>query len=329
MVSGLKIGDRVTASARKALGDEHAKRRFPATWEAQVLAGIVTNKVRRSVVVRWDGIGTTTQTSTRLLKKETTVPTAEDPEDDVTEAPEATPTVSRRRRRRAPRAAARRANLVIATAPAAERQDSDDDDDDFAPIPENHGGAFDSDEEADAEDNDSPDPLCPHGLQWTVKPHGVLVDVNDRATAGSRIVWQDTLGNDRSPIQYYMHCYPHEHLPDTLEATNESLEEADLKPTNSQEYFVYLGLLYAMSFYPKFSAEELFSPTADVRRAKFIMIPVLSKYMTHRRFKEIRKHLTFSHMLTAREMTDCVFWQVECCVCFVLLSVCLLKISIQ
>ena len=46
MVSGLKVGDRVTVSARKALGDEHVKRRFPTTWEAKVLDGIVTNACR-------------------------------------------------------------------------------------------------------------------------------------------------------------------------------------------------------------------------------------------------------------------------------------------
>ena len=78
-----------------------------------------------------------------------------------------------------------------------------------------------------------------------------------------------------------------------------------------QEYFVYLGLLKAMSFYPKFSQEELFSAASDVRRAKFIIIPILSNYMTHKRFKAIRKRLTFSRMLTAREMADCVFWKVS------------------
>ena len=44
MVSGLKVGDRVTGIARKVLGNERAKRRFPTTWEAKVLLGIITNE---------------------------------------------------------------------------------------------------------------------------------------------------------------------------------------------------------------------------------------------------------------------------------------------
>ena len=137
--------------------------------------------------------------------------------------------------------------------------------------------------------------------------------MDDRATTGSRIVWQDNLGNNRSPTAYYMHCYPNEHLTETIECTNENLEETGFPPMTRQEYFVYLGLLKAMSFYPKFSQDDLFSASAAVRRAKFIILPILSNYMVHRRFKAIRKHLTFSRMLTAREMADCVFWNVSVC----------------
>ena len=73
MVSGpLKVGESVTASAKKVLGDKDAKQKFPDTWQTAVLTGNVvlrpSNK-GRSVQVQWDQVSTPQYVATRLLER--------------------------------------------------------------------------------------------------------------------------------------------------------------------------------------------------------------------------------------------------------------------
>ena len=79
---------------------------------------------------------------------------------------------------------------------------------------------------------------------------------------GPRMIWNDGLDNEREPIHYYHHMYPTLHLDETIEATSNNLEDAGHPPMTQQEWFVLLGIFKAMSFYPKFRATDMFSPTS-------------------------------------------------------------------
>ena len=70
MVSGLKIGDRVQASAKKVLGAAEAKKKYGNAWENTIFTGTVTSStVGRSVLVRFDGDSTSKKISTRKLSR--------------------------------------------------------------------------------------------------------------------------------------------------------------------------------------------------------------------------------------------------------------------
>ena len=71
MVRGLKQGDRVQAAAKKVLGNDQAKRRFPDDWETKILQGKVVARAKRgrSVSVQWSCISKPQNVSTRMLQK--------------------------------------------------------------------------------------------------------------------------------------------------------------------------------------------------------------------------------------------------------------------
>ena len=98
----------------------------------------------------------------------------------------------------------------------------------------------------------------------------------------------------------------------TLTATNLNLVSAGVREMSEQEYFVYVGIMFALSFYPKIPTHDLFSSTSTLRRSDFLVLPDLSVYMAYSRFKDITTHLTF---ITVEEHQiagdNDVFWKVQ------------------
>lgn len=256
MVAGLKTGSRVQARATKVLGQNAAKISFPTTFESQILHGVVVRKgAGRKMVVKWDGIGETTTVASRMLDNEV----------EVTSAVASGNT---------PVADSSTASAAVTTTATTEHVEGSDEEQPVNP-------AFDEDE-AEAANNPGEDLLTPHNCRWEKAPDGITVDIADRATMGPRIKWRDGLDNDRSPLQYFLHFYPSGHLGagGTISVTNSKLHSNGLDEITRQEYFVYVGIMFTLSFYPKFSTRDLFSPSAPCRRSSFLSVPNLSQYMT-------------------------------------------------
>ena len=298
MVKGLKVNDRVRAKAIDAVGANTAASMFPETWKTLFLFGTIVKRNRgRSVSVRWDRCSTTNNVSTRLLQREepadTAIPVGATTADATTTAtvPAATP-----------------ANVSTS--------DSDSDSEDMVIEDFLFAGAETVSEEegdGDEENDEELDRLLkPHGLVWEKSAAGVTVDEPDVARRiNCRLVWHDGLDNARQPIHFFCHLYPISHIKEMFAATNPSLEALGFPPISVQEYLQFVGLMFAMSFYPKFSMRDLFSPTSEMRRSNFLTFCNLSIYMTYRRALLIMKHLTFATTKTAAEMVAKSFWKVE------------------
>ena len=172
--------------------------------------------------------------------------------------------------------------------------------------------AYDSDEVKEAATDPGADLLNPHGLQWVVAEGGVRVEEPDVPKYDAKLMWHDGLGhNQRSPFYYFYHLYPREHLKATLAALNWNMEHLAgvHRKVTEQEWFVFIGLLFLISFYPKFDMNDLFSPSANVRSTPLLPIPDLSKYMAFNRFKSIIKHMAHVEC-NVRPANSGAFWKV-------------------
>ena len=296
MVAGLKQGDRVKAIAIKVLGAKKAENLFPATFKTQILHGVVLRKgTGRQMVVTWDDIDTTHSVSSRLLDNEivASATSASETATSTTVAPPAASTA----------AASETEEIAAAT-----EEMEDEDDHSLIEQP-----AFDAKEAEAAAVEPGDNLLRPHNCLWHKAPGGITVDMSDRCQLAPRIKWKDGLGNDRSPMQYFMHFHP-DHLgaAGTLHATNQNLEDNNLRPMTRQEFYVYVGITFVLAFYPKFSTTALFSQTASVRRSRFILLPDVSQYMSFARFKALTRYMAFispaQHDITGN---DDAFWQVQ------------------
>ena len=271
MVKGLKEGERVEGFAKKVLGEVNAKRRFPDDWQTKVLQGVVIARCTRgrSVSVQWSCITTPLRVSSRILERQdantntNAALAAAAAEAATNDANNGT-----RRRRGRPR---RTEPVPVVVAGIT--------DDEMEEIPECDGidsgdEVVDDEEEECEEDDDANIPA--HGTVWH-RVTEVSVDKEDRAKMGCRLIWRDGLANDRSPLQYFLHLYPHTHLIETIRATNNNFEEAGInRKLTRQEYFVFVGLLFACSLYPKFSVADMFSKSSGLRRSRFLLIPDFS-----------------------------------------------------
>ena len=303
MVTGLKAGNRVQAQAVKVLGKAKAKLYFPDNWQTAIMHGLVQKKGRgRSVIVLWDNIDETCNTATRLLQRDEPAPTDASASSSHTAIAEG-----------AASAAAMASTTTIVHEDASVSTDVIEDGDFGAEDPPINP-AFDE-AEAAAALNPGDELLRPHNCAWKVV-ESVTVDVDDRAKMSAHIRWGDRLDNDRDPLTYFLHFYPSTHLGagGTIEATNAILDVVGGKHLTVQEYFLLLGLMLLMSFYPKFSVNELFSKSAPARSTGCISIPLLSMYMSLRRFKVLTGNLTF--ISRARAMIQYgddlpAFWQVQ------------------
>ena len=308
MAKGLKEGERVKGEAKRVLGEAKAKRRFPDDWENKILKGVVVSRCAsgRSVTVQWSTMATPLRVSTRMLERQetnaaaatTSAAAASTNEADTASAP----TVTGRRRGRP------RRTEPVPVIPGGIT------DDEMEEIPECDG--IDSDDEVveddETEEEEDDDANIPaHGSVWHRVPE-ITRDEEGRAKMGCRLLWRDGLGNDRSPMQYFMHLYPHTHLTETIRATNNNFEDAGINSKlTRQEYFVFVGLVFACSLYPKFSVADMFSKSSGLRRTAFLLVPDFTKYMTGYRFKNIMKHLVFSYGVSDEEAASCSFWQVQ------------------
>ena len=171
-------------------------------------------------------------------------------------------------------------------------------------------GAIDpADEAAGAEPG--ADDLAPHGLKWTVAEASLEADgVSSRKAS---VKWRDyDLGDKRTPIDYFRHFYPVRHVPEMLEATNAVLAEKEKSPLTEQEFFVYVGLLLLMTFYPTFPVAVLFGVAGGVfSTRKFLALPKMQEYMSFYRFKLLGDNLTFATTPPADERARCAFWKVQ------------------
>ena len=293
MVAGLKEGNRVQGLALKLFGQAKAKKLFPRSWKNAIARGVVLRKGQgRKMVVAWDAIDTTSSVSTRLLILENASNEQQTPETAVSATAEASA-----------------ASAVAPTADSSTSVQNDIGTESETEIPENT--AYDSSEAACAI-NPGENLLKPHHCLWK-KSDDVAVDVPNVAKMSPRIKWRDGLGNERSPLQYFMQFHP-DHLSagGTLTATNLSLHAAGCREMTKQEYFVYVDIIYVMSFYPKFKTRDLFSASSTMRRSNFLAVPDLSQYMAFSRYNDITNHLTFITAETHRVVgnTD-AFWMVQ------------------
>ena len=317
MVRGLKQGDRVQATAKNVLGLAQAKRRFKDDWETKILQGKVIARAgrRRSVTVQWSCISKPHTISTRMLQKVST------DEEDGTNATIAAA---------AAEAAAADANTGV-TAAAADRPRrkrgrprrttpvpvmaaglTDDEMEEIPVCNEIDSSAEEVEEEDGDDDEDEGRNVFAHGLIWHGVEGDITVDQEDRAKMLCRLIWRDGLQNDRSPLQYFMHLYPHTHLTETLRATNANFEDAGIsRKLTRQEYFVFVGLIFACSLYPNFSVQDMFNKSSGLRRTRFLLVPNFSVFMCLHRFNQIRKHMEFSVGVTNEEAKSCSFWQVQ------------------
>jgi hypothetical protein len=267
-------GFRVFALVHKVRGPAYAKQQFPDHWETATVEGVVVGRdpaSARSLLVKWDGDDVSIKVATRHL-------TALDggggaaaaaggaagggasPGAHGAAAP--SPAGGRGRGRGRGRGGrglgegggfGREAELELADA------DSNFTDDELEELRE---GAIDpADEAAGAEPG--ADDLAPHGLKWTVAEASLEADgVSSRKAS---VKWRDyDLGDKRTPIDYFRHFYPVRHVPEMLEATNAVLAEKEKSPLTEQEFFVYVGLLLLMTFYPTFPVAVLFGVAGGV-----------------------------------------------------------------
>jgi len=292
----------VQGKAIKVLGKAKTKIYYPDNFKTAIVQGTIKRKgTGRKVIVEWDGIDETCSVATRLLQRVKT----------VTAATDSFPT----RATTAEASAAASATAVTEQTETA-ANDNDDEPESFTrdgPVEVNP--AFDP-AEAAAAVNPGENLLAPHKCEWKVAAGGVTVDVSDRARMGARMLWQDGLDNDRSPLQYFMWSYPMNHLGagGTIEATNAMMDELGAKHMTVQEYFLYMGLMLLMSFYPKFTVDEMFSKSAACRKCGWLSLPLLSLYMSRSRFRTLSQSLSF--ITKSRAVLDYgrelpAFWQVQ------------------
>lgn len=297
MVAGLKEGNRVKGLAIKLFGQQKAQNLFPRSFKKRIVRGVVVKKGQgRKMVVKWDFIDETSSVSSRLLDHDDKVRTRSDTT-NTTETVDAS-------------AAASAVEDAVASVESVATTQNDAIEDSDSELPENP--AFDE-AEVEGAANPGDELLRPHNCLWHTAPQGVTVDVPDRAKMGPHIKWRDGLDNERSPLAYFLKFHP-DHLGagGTLNATNSNLLAAGCREMTRQEYFVYCGIIYAMSFYPKFTVRELFSLTAEIRRSTFIEIPDLSKYMAFSRYNDITNNLAFITNQQHLSMGNTeAFWQVQ------------------
>ena len=81
--------------------------------------------------------------------------------------------------------------------------------------------------------------------------------MTDRFGRTSIIKWTDGLGENRNALQYYLHMYPMGHVGATITATNRVLDLGGFPHLTKQEFFQLQGIMFALSFYPKFSVRDL------------------------------------------------------------------------
>ena len=311
MVKGLKVNDRVRGEAKKVLGADLAKTLFPEHWETLFLFGTIIKRHRgRTVSVQWDKTDQPHDCATRLLQRE-------EPEEvaaaaDVGGAAEAADNAGIN-----PPAA----DIPRAGSPRDSGSDhttSDDDSEDVLLA----DMLFDADEAPNDDDDAENDPgddipdalrelLTAHGLTWTRQDDGVVIDEPHVANFTTCIRWHDGLDHDRQPKHYFVHLYPTGNIPEMRRATNVRLEGLGYPAMSIQEYFQLLGLILAMSNYPKFTMRDMFTSTSDLRRSEFLAVPDLSRYMTLRRIITLLKHLTFAMTVSVEEQRANSFWRVQ------------------
>ena len=312
MVNGLKQGDRVQASVKQVLGDDQAKLRFPSDWQNKILLGTVVARIprSRSVSVRWSCISTPQTVSTRVLEKQMSDANTNDTIAASAAAAATADAIAGVTAPRAPRRGRGRPRRAT-PAPVVPAGLTDDE---MEEIPECN--MIDSSDEVVEEESDSDEDegrnVPAHGLIWHSVEGEIEVDKEDRAKMDCRLIWRDGLQNDRSPLQYYMLLYPHTHLTQTICVTNNNFEDVGIsRKLTRQEYFVFVGLLYACSLYPKFSVQDMFNKSCGLQRTRFLLVPNFAGYMSFTRFNQIRKHLEFLRGVTNEEAAKCVFWQVQ------------------
>lgn len=74
---------------------------------------------------------------------------------------------------------------------------------------------------------------------------------------------------------------------------------------------MFAGLVYAMSYYPKFSAAELFLLSADCRKSIALALPNLGKFMALRRFQILKTFWRHTEDQRAHVPTREVFYRVQ------------------
>ena len=94
------------------------------------------------------------------------------------------------------------------------------------------------------------DPLCPHGLQWTVQSEPIRVDSRTTHNSAPHMRWkkgQSTLPS-REPRVYFDHFLPPAWLDSIPHWTSAELAKKGLPPMDRREFMTWMGVLFATTF---------------------------------------------------------------------------------
>ena len=129
-----------------------------------------------------------------------------------------------------------------------------------------------------------------------------------KASCSAAIRWGNSLGNDRSVLDYFLRLYPREHIAQTIELTSDVLDTNNKNALSEQEYFVFIGCMLICALHPKLSVDECFNG-CGIDDDNLTPSPQLARFMRHYRFKDIRDSLTFAKAQDSG--SSGLFWGVQ------------------
>ena len=263
MTKLIKAGDQVEILAVKLYNKREVKSKYGSAWETAIQYGTVVEKLKRSVKVRLD-CGKMVEIGTRSVTKSVTT-LSEPVESSNTEnrCPNTLP---------GPEESESEASSVS----SGFSSDSDSSDGEEADIVEGHSFQNAS--------NDSL--LRPHGLEW--KPVAeVSQDINVPTRFKAKLLWGALSYGVKSELDYFMQMYPHEHIEQTLAATNKNLKKN--RKLTIKEWFQFLGILIAMSFVGGLPRDTLWAEPGE----KLISYN-FGRWMSRNRFETILAAFSFT-----------------------------------
>ena len=151
---------------------------------------------------------------------------------------------------------------------------------------------------------------CCFNLMEVWKREEVHQDIRGPTRHIPKLNWGHQLDGAKTELDYFLLMYPHDHLDETLAATNQQLRARKQRAITRQEWFKFIGILLATSYCRSRRRSILWEEPDHGRLAA----GGFGKWMSRSRFQRILSALSFgsddsdeetSTSATAVSSTDC------------------------